>query len=102
MTWAVVAFLAAGVWGQRLLGMFVGAGVVGRRPALARLATLIPAAVVMAVIVQLTIGDGRSLAVDARLAGMGAAAVLVWRRAPFVAVVIAAAAVTALVRVAGG
>ena len=46
MTWATVAVLAVGVWGQRLLGMFVGARVVGRQPALARLATLIPAAVV--------------------------------------------------------
>jgi len=100
MTWAVVAFLAAGVWGQRLLGMFVGAGVVGRRPTLVRLATLIPAAVVMAVIVQLTVGDGRSLTLDARLAGLGIAGVLVWRRAPFVLVVVAAAAATALVRLA--
>jgi len=102
VTWASVVFLAVGVWGQRLLGMFVGARVVGRVPALARLATLIPAAVVMAVIVQLTLGDGRSLTIDARLAGMAVAAVLVWRRAPFVAVVCAAAATTALVRALGG
>ena len=102
MTWAAVGLLAAGVWGQRLLGMFVGARVVGRQPALARLATLIPAAVVMAVIVQLTLGDGRSLTIDARFAGMVTAALLVWRRAPFVAVVIAAAATTALVRALGG
>ncbi len=101
MTWAVVGLLAAGVWGQRLLGMFVGAGIVGRRPTLARLATLIPAAVVMAVIVQLTVGDGRSLTIDARLAGMGVAAILVWKRAPFVAVVVAAAATTACLRALG-
>lgn len=99
MTWASVALLAAGVWGQRLLGMFVGARVVGRMPALGRLAALIPAAVVMAVIVQLTLGDGRSLAVDARVAGMVVAGALVWRRAPFVVVVCAAAASTAFVRV---
>ena len=98
MTWAIVFVLAAGTWGQRLLGMFVGARVLARRPALARLATLIPAAVVMAVIVQLAVGEGRSLAIDARLAGMGVAAVLVWRRAPFVLVVVAAAAATATVR----
>ena len=102
MTWTAVVLLACGVWGQRLLGMFVGARVVGRQPALARLATLIPAAVVMAVIVQLSVGDGRSLTVDARLAGIAVAAVLVWRRAPFVAVVVAAAATTAIVRALGG
>lgn len=101
MTWAAVFLLAGGVWGQRLLGMFVGGRVVSRRPALARLAVLIPAAVVMAVIVQLTVGSGRSLVLDARAVGVAVAAVLVWRRAPFVAVVVAAAAATALVRALG-
>lgn len=98
MTWAVVAVLAAGVWAQRLLGMFVGARVLSRQPGLGRLATLIPAAVVMAVIVQLTVGSGRSFEIDARVVGMAVAGVLVWRKAPFVVVVVAAAAVTALVR----
>jgi hypothetical protein len=101
VTWAAVFLLAAGTWGQRLLGMFVGGRVLAIRPSLARLATLIPAAVVMAVIVQLTVGSGQSLVVDARAAGMAVAAVLVWRRAPFVVVVVAAAAATALVRSLG-
>lgn len=98
MTWAIVAVLAAGVWAQRLLGMFVGGRVLSRQPALGRLATLIPAAVVMAVIVQLTVATGTSLELDARACGMTVAGVFVWRRAPFVVVVIAAAATTALVR----
>lgn len=98
MTWAIVALLAAGVWAQRLLGMFVGGHVLSRQPALGRLATLIPAAVVMAVIVQLTVASGTSFELDARLVGMGVAGLLVWKRAPFVVVVIAAAAATALVR----
>lgn len=102
MTWPIVFVLAAGVLGQRLIGMFVGGPVLVRYPALGKLATLIPAAVVMAVIVQLSIASGRSLVVDARLAGMAAAAVLVWRKAPFVAVVVAAAVVTATVRALGG
>lgn len=102
MTWTAVALLTIGVWGQRLLGMFLGARLVARQPALAQLATLIPAAVVTAVIVQLTIGDGRSLTIDARLAGMVVAGVLVWRRAEFVTVVVAAAVTTAVVRALGG
>jgi len=101
MTWTVVFLLALGTWGQRLLGMFAGGGMVARMPALARLATLIPAAVVMAVIVQLTLGDGPSLVFDARIVGMAVAGLLVWRRAPFVVVVVAAAAATALVRALG-
>lgn len=98
MSWAIVAVLASGVWAQRLLGMFVGGRVLHRYPALGRLATLIPAAVVMAVIVQLSLASGRSLLIDARLFGMAVAGVLVWRRAPFVVVVVAAAAATALLR----
>jgi hypothetical protein len=98
VTWAIVAILAAGVWAQRLLGMFVGARVLDRQPALGRLATLIPAAVVMAVVVQLTVGSAKSLELDARAVGMLVAGVLVWRRAPFVVVVVAAAVATAAVR----
>lgn len=101
MTWTIVFILAAGVWGQRFLGMYVGGPVLSRYPALGKLASLIPAAVVMAVIVQLTVAAGTSLEIDARLAGMAAAGVLVWRRAPFVAVVVAAAVVTAAVRAFG-
>lgn len=98
MSWTVVALLTAGVVAQRLLGMFAGGVLLARVPALARLASLIPAAVVAAVIVQLTVASGKILEVDARLAGMAVAGVLVWRRAPFVVVIVAAAAVTALLR----
>lgn len=98
MTWTIVFVLAAGVWGQRFLGMYVGGPVLSRFPSLGKLATLIPAAVVTAVIVQLTVASGRSLVVDARLAGVAVAGLLVWRRAPFVAVVVTAAVVTALLR----
>ena len=98
MTPLIILSLAIGTWGQRLLGMFIGGRLVQGRPSLARLATLIPAAVVMAVIVQLTVATGTTLTLDARAVGMAVAAVLVWRRAPFVVVVIAAAAATALTR----
>ena len=77
MTWTIVFVLAAGVWAQRFLGMYVGGPVLSRFPALGKLATLIPAAVVMAVIVQLTVASGTSLVFDARVAGMAAAGVLV-------------------------
>lgn len=99
MSWTIIALLAGGVWAQRLAGMFVGGRVLARRPSLGRLATLIPAAVIMAVIVQLTLATGKTLTIDARAAGMAVAAVLVWRRAPFAVVVVAAAVTTALVRV---
>lgn len=101
MTWGIVVLLAAGVWGQRFVGMFVGGRVLARVPALGRLATLIPAAVVMAVVVQLSVTSGRTIVVDARAAGIAVAAVAVWRRAPFVVVVLVAAAATGIVRAVG-
>ena len=98
MTWLAIVLLAAGVWSQRLLGMFAGGLLLDRVPLFARLATLIPAAGVGSVIIQLTIADGRELTLDARSAGVAVAGVLVWRRAPVIVVVTAAAVVTALIR----
>ncbi len=98
MTVLSIVALTIAVWGQRLLGGFVIGPMLDRRPALTRAASLIPAAVVMAVIVQLSVAQGRTLVFDERLAGMAVAAVLVWRRAPFLVVVIAAAVTTALLR----
>lgn len=98
MTVLAIVALTIGVWGQRLAGAFLVGPLLEQRPGFARAAGLIPAAVVMAVIVQLTVADGRTLVVDARLAGVAVAGVLVWRRAPFLVVVLAAALVTATVR----
>jgi hypothetical protein len=94
---AIVA-LAVGAWGQRLAGAFLIGPMLTRRPILAQAASLIPAAVVAAVIVQLTMARGRDLVIDARLAGVAVAGVLVWRKAPFLVVVIAAAVTTAGLR----
>ena len=63
-----------------------------------RLIDLLPAALLAALAVVATFGDGAALVVDARAAGLMAAGVALWRRAPFVVVVVVAAAVTALVR----
>ncbi len=98
MTTLSIIALVVAVWGQRLLGAFVIGPVLSRRPIVARAMGLLPAAVVMAVIIQLTVAEGKSLVFDARLAGMAAAGILVWRRAPFIAVVLAAAAATAAIR----
>jgi hypothetical protein len=48
-----------------------------------------------------TFGGERALMVDARVAGVAAAGVAIWRRAPLLLVVVVAAAVTALLRAAG-
>lgn len=102
MSWLVIALLAGGVAVQRLAGMFAGTALIARFPAFERLASLIPAAVVSAVIVQLTLTSKSSLVIDERLAGVVVAGVLVWRRAPMVVTIIAAAAVTAALRAVSG
>lgn len=98
MTTLAIVVMTIGAWGQRLAGAFLVGPLLERRPLLARAAGLIPAAVVMAVIVSLTLVRGGSLVIDERLAGLAVAALLVWRRAPFIVVVLAAAAVTAGLR----
>jgi len=69
-----------------------------RAPRALRIADLLTVALLAALVVVQTVGDGQALAVDARLPALGVAALLLWRRAPFLVVVIAAAAVAALLR----
>jgi hypothetical protein len=59
---------------------------------------LLASALLAALVVVETFGEGRSLVLDARVFGAVFAAVAVWRRAPMIVVVVGAAAVTALAR----
>ena len=59
---------------------------------------MIPAALIAALIVNDTFGDGKDLVIDARAAGVAAAALAAWRRAPLIVVIVLGAAVTATVR----
>jgi hypothetical protein len=100
VSWAAVLGLAAGAYALKLLGL-VGLGPRARGRWLGA-AALLPAALLPALIVVQTFGAERSLVLDARAAGLAVALVAVWRRAPFVVVVVLAAAVTAGVRALGG
>jgi branched-subunit amino acid transport protein len=59
---------------------------------------LLPAALLAALAIVSTVGDGRSIVVDARLVGLVVAGLALWRRLPFVVVIIVASAATALTR----
>lgn len=48
-----------------------------------------------------TVASGQQLTVDARLVALGAAAIALWRRAPYLVVVLVGAAAAALARLAG-
>jgi branched-subunit amino acid transport protein len=97
MSWAAVAVLAAFAYGFKFLGL----AVLGSRPLpepLSRCLVLLPAALLPALVVVNTLSTGRSIVLDARLPGVAAAGVAVWRKAPFPLVIVIGAAVTALVR----
>ncbi|MEM9131591.1 MAG: AzlD domain-containing protein [Actinomycetota bacterium] len=98
MSWLAVILLTLGAAGQRLIGMYLVGSKLDRRPVLRQIAELLPVAVVVALIAQLTVGDGRSITLDTRLIGVAVAIVLVWRRAPFIVVVLGAVVTTAAVR----
>ncbi|OIK24454.1 branched-chain amino acid transporter AzlD [Streptomyces malaysiense] len=72
------------------------------RPVVRRLAALLPVALLAALTAQQTFAQGHALMLDARAAGLGAAAAALVLRAPFLVVVGAAVLVTAGVRALGG
>ena len=81
----------------KLAGLSVPASVL-ERPLVARVADLIPVALLSALVaVQVLAGDG-ALVVDARLFGLAVAVVLLLLRAPFLVVVFGAALAAALLR----
>ena len=63
-----------------------------------RIAGLLPVALLAALIAIQALTTGRAIEPDARLAGLAVAVVAQWRKAPFLVVVAAACATTALVR----
>ena len=55
----------------------------------------------LALVATATFFDGHAFAGPSRVIGVGVGAVLAWRRAPFVLVVVAAAATAAVLRLLG-
>ncbi|GHJ40560.1 AzlD domain-containing protein [Streptomyces sp. TS71-3] len=99
--WIAIGVTAAGCYAVKLMGLVVPAGLL-ERPLVRRLAALLPVALLAALTAQQTFADGRSLLLDARTAGLAAAAVALMFRAPFLLVVAAAVLVTAGVRAMAG
>lgn len=100
MSLLAIVVLAAGTYGFRLAGPALRHRM--RLPA--RMSRLLPAATAVLLIALATtsaLTEGHSFAGWARPAGVLAAGVLAARRAPFPAVVVAACATTALLRLAG-
>lgn len=99
--WIAVGVTAVGCYAVKLIGLLVPAGVL-ERPLVQRLAALLPVALLAALTAQQAFSDGRVLMLDAKAAGLAAAAVALLLRAPFLLVVAAAVLVTAGVRAMTG
>jgi branched-subunit amino acid transport protein len=59
---------------------------------------LLPAALLAALAIVSTVGDGQEIVIDARIVGLLVAGLALWRRAPFVVVILLASAATAITR----
>lgn len=96
MSWAAILILAAGSYGFKLAGVVGGTRVT--HPTLVRAVGLLPPALFGAVIALQTFERSQSLTIDARAIGLVVALVAVWRRLPFIAVIVAAMIATAAAR----
>ncbi|WP_433377263.1 AzlD domain-containing protein [Streptosporangium sp. CA-115845] len=95
--WAIVATCAA-CYALKLAGLSAPRRILDH-PGVQRFATLVPVALLAALIAVQTFGHGQALHLDwPRTAGMGAAVVALLLRAPFLVVLAVAAVVTAGLR----
>ena len=95
--WILVVLLSGVAYGLKVLG-FVVVGSRTMPPVLERCLALIPASLLAALVAKDTFTSSQELVLDARAVGLAVAIVAVWRKAPFIVVVVAAMAATALVR----
>jgi branched-subunit amino acid transport protein len=100
MSWWVIIVLAVGTYGFRLAGPFLRERIT-LSDEVKRFLTLAAVALLAALIATAALLDGSHFVGIARPAGVLVGAVLAWRKAPFVVVVVAAALTAALLRLAG-
>lgn len=97
MTWTALLALSAISYALKASGPVLAGGR-RLRPQVRQTVDLVAVPLLAALILVQTVGDGHRLVLDARVPALAIAAVLVWRRAPFLVVVLAAAATAALLR----
>lgn len=97
MTWAAVLLAGLGCYLLKLAGLSVPSRVL-ERPAVARIADLVPVALLAALVAVQAFSSGHRLLLDARAAGLAVAVGLLLLRAPFLVVVAGAALTAALLR----
>ncbi|WP_295660726.1 AzlD domain-containing protein [uncultured Nocardioides sp.] len=95
--WTAILLGCAGCYLLKLAGLSVPSRVL-ERPVVARIADLMPVALLSALVGVQVLSAGQALVLDARAAGLGFAVVALLLRAPFLVVVFGAALTAALLR----
>lgn len=98
--WGAVLVASAAVFAIKLAGYLAPARLL-EKPRVVRMAALLTAGLLTALVVVQTVADGDRWRPDARLPALAVAALLLWRRAPFIVVVAAAACTAAGLRALG-
>ncbi|HET9723214.1 MAG TPA: AzlD domain-containing protein [Actinomycetota bacterium] len=97
--WVTVAVVGAGTAAIKALGpVALGGRALPER--FTNVVSLLAPALLAALVAVQALGAERSIVLDERLLGLAAAGIAIWRKAPLLVVVIVAACVTALVRLA--
>lgn len=97
MIWAAVLIGSAVAFGLKALGFVVPERMLDK-PVVTQLVAMFPVALLSALLAVVTVGQGMSVVIDARLAALAAAAIALILRAPFLVVVVVGAATAAIVR----
>lgn len=98
--WLAIAGAVGAVFALKLAGHYLPASWVAS-PRIAPIVALVSVALLAGLVAQQTLDGGHHLVLDARLGGLAVAAIALWRKAPFILVVILAAVTAALLRLAG-
>jgi branched-subunit amino acid transport protein len=99
--WIAIVATGLGCYALKLAGLVVPQRVLAD-PRVRRFSELVPVALLAALITVQALADGRALQLDGpRLAGMAVAVAALLLRAPFLVVLVAAALVTAGLRLVG-
>ncbi|MCP4744146.1 MAG: AzlD domain-containing protein [Actinomycetales bacterium] len=100
MIWPAVIVGSLGAYLLKLAGYVIPERVLDN-PRLQRLTAILPIALLAALVGVQTFSTGDAVQVDARVAGLAAAIVALALRAPFLVVILVAAATAAVLRGAG-
>jgi hypothetical protein len=95
--WASILIASFGTYAEKLIGYMLPHHML-ERESIRRMTGLLPVSLLAALVAVQTFAINQTLVIDARLLGLGVAVVALLLRAPFLVVIIAAAASTAIVR----